>query len=164
VIILELRDLLEDSTKITLLQFAEDGPREVEVELFYKNVLCPDIMSACAQIEREESDVPKATMYLQTCELEILFDDECVAFTPELFDLPTQEAMVAKIFKPLFIELHKYDGFTPEEETVLRHVELWTIICGEARGWYSPQPPIGLLEQAKVIIQRRRNDNQHQQA
>jgi hypothetical protein len=169
VIALELSELKrhfeEDSITITLLQFTDAGPREVEVELFYKNVLCSDVARACARIESEESAVPKATRYLQACELEISFDEECVPFTPDLLDLPTQEEMVAKVFRPLFIELHKYDGFTSEEADVLKLAELYADLCkSETSSFFSIQPPTGLMEQARAIIQRRRDEHQRQQA
>jgi hypothetical protein len=168
-IALELSELKrhfeEDSTTIKLLQFTNAGPREVEVELFYKNVLCSEVVRACAQIESEESVVPKATRYLQACELEICFDDEGVPFTLELFDLSTQEEIVAKVFRPLFSQLHKYDGFTPEEAEVLRRAELYSTLCEAATSSFSSvQPPPGLFEEARAIIQRRRDEHQRQQA
>ena len=160
-----IRHFEEDSTTIKLLLFTDAGPREVEVELFYKNVLCSDVARACALIEQEESDAPKATRYLQACELEICFDDDRVPFTPELLDLSTQEEIVAKVFRPLFIELHKYDGFTSEEVGVLKQAELYADLCrSETNSFFSIQPPTGLMEQARAIIQRRRNEHQRQQA
>ncbi len=154
---MDVSDLRRTSTKVRLTQLTDEGPREVEVKFSHAHVLCPDILRACAEIERTESDTHAATRLLLACELTVIHEGQKAHFTPEMFDLETQGAIAAEVFKPAFIELHRWDGFTPEEQVIIREAEMYAAIS-----WPLPAGEYA-IEQAQQIIRRKQNEHRHQQ-
>ncbi len=156
---MDVSDLRRTSTKVRLTQLTDEGPREVEVKFSHAHVLCPDILRACAEIERTESDMPAATRLLLACELTVIHEGQRAEFSPEMFDLQTQEVIAAEVFKPAFIELHKWDGFTPSERLHITIAEAYAAFSG----LYLPQAAQNAIDKANEIIRRKQDAYRHQQ-